>query len=157
MALRHRMAGRAARWWWRVRRPRTLGVRALLLDPAGRVALVRHSYRTGWYLPGGGVDRGESMAAAIRREISEETGIKPVAIDRILGLFHSRHEGKDDHVALFLAHAGDGAWQRIGAADPREIEEAAWFALDSLPDGTSPATRRRIDAYRTDAVEGDQW
>ncbi len=157
MALPHRLAGQAARWWWRLRRPRTLGVRAIVLDPAGRVALVRHTYRSGWYLPGGGVDRGESMAAAARREVVEEAGIEPVTIDRILGVFHSRHEGKDDHVALFLAHAGDGAWQRIRAADPREIEEAAWFAPDALPEGTSPATRRRIEAYRTGSVESDQW
>ena len=157
MALHHRLAWRVAHVWWRIRRPRTLGVRALVLDPAGRVALIRHNYRRGWYLPGGGVDRGESMAAAARREVLEETGIEPITIDRILGLFHNQGEGKDDHVALFLAHAGDGAWQRIAAADPREIEEAAWFALDALPEGTSPATRRRIDAYRTSTAEGDQW
>lgn len=157
MALLHRLAWRAAHVWWRIRRPRTLGVRTLLLDPAGRVALIRHSYRRGWYLPGGGVDRGETMAAAARREVLEETGIAPITIDRILGLFHTQSEGKDDHVALFLAHAADGACQRIGAADPREIEEAAWFALDALPDDLSPATRRRIEAYRTGAVEGDQW
>jgi len=129
----------------------------ILCDPAGRIALVRHSYRAGWYLPGGGVDRGESMAAAAVREVAEETGIAPITIDRILGLFHSRREGKDDHIALFLAHADEGARQRIGAADPREIEEAAWFAPDALPDGTSPATRRRIEAYRNGRAEGDQW
>jgi ADP-ribose pyrophosphatase YjhB (NUDIX family) len=97
------------------------------------------------------------MAAAARREVLEETGIEPITIDRILGLFHSQREGKDDHVALFLARAGDDACQRIGAADPREIEAAAWFATDALPDDTSPATRRRIDAYLTGAPEGDQW
>jgi 8-oxo-dGTP pyrophosphatase MutT (NUDIX family) len=97
------------------------------------------------------------MAAAARREVLEETGVGPITIDRILGLFHARGEGKDDHVALFLAHAGEGAWQRIGVADPREIKETGWFALDALPEGISPATRRRIDAYRTGGAEGDQW
>ena len=56
MALAHRLIARAARLWWKVRRPRTLGVRALVLDEADRVALVKHSYRPYWYLPGGGVN-----------------------------------------------------------------------------------------------------
>src|SRR5262249_38686344 len=46
------------RAWWRIRRPATLGVRALINDETGRVLLVRHTYAKGWHLPGGGVENG---------------------------------------------------------------------------------------------------
>jgi hypothetical protein len=38
------MVGKVARLVWRVTRPRTIGVRALLLDGRDRVLLVRHTY-----------------------------------------------------------------------------------------------------------------
>ena len=55
VALRHRLIGRAARLVWKVTKPRTIGVRAVLLDQDDRIALVRHTYTDAWYLPGGGV------------------------------------------------------------------------------------------------------
>ncbi len=52
-----------------VRNPFTLGVRVIVEDRNSRVLLVRHSYVTGWYLPGGGVDKGETMEEAACREV----------------------------------------------------------------------------------------
>lgn len=130
------------RLYWKVVKPRTFGVRVLLRDPAGRVALVRHHYVAGWYLPGGGVDKGESAEAAVRRELREEVGITDVALAGVLGVYHNRKEGKDDHVIVFLGNVTEPA--SLVASDPREIAEVGWFAPDSLPPGTTPATRRRI-------------
>jgi 8-oxo-dGTP pyrophosphatase MutT (NUDIX family) len=52
--------------------------RALLLDPAGRTLLIRTraaNGQTNWVTPGGGVEAGESTAAAAVRELGEETGL----------------------------------------------------------------------------------
>lgn len=50
-----------------------------MLDPAGRVLLIRHLTPEGfewWATPGGGLDEGESPEAAARREAVEETGLE---------------------------------------------------------------------------------
>lgn len=53
-------------------------VRALVLDPADRILLVRFEFpdATVWGAPGGGVDEGETPEQAIARELSEELGLE---------------------------------------------------------------------------------
>lgn len=138
-------------------RPRTLGVRALVLDTKARIALVRHTYADHWYLPGGGVKRGESTTAGIARELTEELGLIEFAIEQVQGVYHSRREFKDDHVVVYVVRVETSAAEAITAVDASEIEEVRWFALDSLPDGVSPATGRRIAEYRAGHVGAATW
>ena len=145
--MRHRLR----RLYWRLFRPRTLGVKCLVLR-AGRVLLVRTTYERYWALPGGGVDRGESFADAARRELGEETGLA-LAEPRLFHVYLSRREGKEDHVALFVAGCPTGAPR----PDGREVAEAAFFDPDALPEDTSPATRRRIADYRAGRPAGEMW
>jgi 8-oxo-dGTP pyrophosphatase MutT (NUDIX family) len=122
-------------------RPMTLGVRVLVIDSERRVLLVRHSYLPGWYLPGGGVDAGETLAAAALRELREEAGI--VAEDvHLFGVYHNVRTSRRDHVALFRA---ENFTPTVPAWTPNaEIREIGFFAIDHLPDDTTGATRRRI-------------
>jgi ADP-ribose pyrophosphatase YjhB (NUDIX family) len=154
MALHHRLLGKAARLVWLVTRPRTIGVRAVLLDQDDRVALVRHTYTDQWYLPGGGVKKGESVKAAMLRELEEEVAVTKLTIERVLGVYHSRREGKDDHIVIFVIRTESEALHR---ADLMEIEEAGWFSLDQLPGSTSAATARRIAEYRQGITGAGTW
>lgn len=153
MALHHRLIWRAARLWWRVRRPRTLGVRAIVLDPADRIVLVRHTYVARWHLPGGGVKSGERVEAAAVREVREETGLD-VPVEALAGVFHNRAEYKDDHVVLFVTRCARP--EALRASEGMEIAETGWFALDALPE-LSPATARRIAAWRAGDAGWGMW
>lgn len=157
MAWTHRLVGKAARIVWRITKPRTVGVRAILLDRDGRIALVRHTYMDHWYLPGGGVKKGESIDAALFRELAEEVGVTDARIERVLGVYHSRREGKDDHIVIFVAHAGPDASAELRRTDLAEIAEAGWFASDALPASLSPATARRIAEYRQGLTGFGDW
>ncbi|MHB1317793.1 MAG: NUDIX domain-containing protein [Anaerolineae bacterium] len=51
-------------------------VGALVFDPDGRLLLMRsHKWLGQYVMPGGHVELGESLEAALRREIAEETGL----------------------------------------------------------------------------------
>jgi 8-oxo-dGTP diphosphatase len=58
------------------------GVRALVFDDASRVLLVRFEFPDGsfWATPGGGIEPGESPESAIRRELTEEVGVRDVVL-----------------------------------------------------------------------------
>jgi len=157
MALHHRLIGQAARLYWRIRRPRTLGVRAVVLDREDRVALVRHTYLDQWYLPGGGVKKGESIHAALLRELKEEIALGDATIERVLGVYHSRREAKDDHIVIFVVRAAEGADDELRRADPAEIEDVRWFPFDQVPADVSSATGRRLAEYRAGAVGVGLW
>jgi 8-oxo-dGTP diphosphatase len=55
-----------------------VAVRAIVVDDADRVALVRFDFpdRTVWATPGGGIEHHESDEAALRRELQEELGLE---------------------------------------------------------------------------------
>ncbi|MBR0822146.1 NUDIX domain-containing protein [Bradyrhizobium liaoningense] len=119
----------------------TLGVRAVVLDSENRVFLVRHSYITGWYLPGGGVDLGETMEQAMRRELKEEGDIDLTGDAVLHGIFLNSHVSRRDHVAVYVVR--QFKQDRLPAPN-HEIVECGFFAITALPEGTTSGTRQRL-------------
>jgi len=61
-------------------------VAAIVSAADGRVLLQRRSDNGLWGLPGGSIEIGESVSAAIVREVKEETGLT-VEIERLVGVY----------------------------------------------------------------------
>jgi len=127
--------------WFLLARGMTLGVRAVVLDAENRVFLVRHSYINGWYLPGGGVDLGETMEQAMRRELKEEGDIDLTGEAVLHGIFLNDHVSRRDHVAVYVVR--HFRQDRLPAPN-HEIVECGFFAVTALPEGTTQGTRQRI-------------
>jgi 8-oxo-dGTP pyrophosphatase MutT (NUDIX family) len=119
----------------------TLGVRAVVLDADNKVFLVKHSYVSGWYLPGGGVDHGETMDQAMRRELKEEGDIDLTGEAVLHGIFLNSHVSRRDHVAVYVVR--HFRQDRLPAPN-REIIECGFFDTAALPEETTPGTRLRI-------------
>lgn len=142
------IADRVRRLVWRLAGPRTVGVRGVVVDGAGRVLLVRHTYGPErWHLPGGGVKRRESLVDGLQRELREEVGVILEASPSLLGTYSSLTEGKSDHITVFVVEH----WHRDPADSP-EIDAQQFFSADALPSRTSPGSRRRIEEWSSGAA-----
>lgn len=138
-----------------LRRPMTLGVRGLIHDrPSNSVFLIRHTYVPGWHLPGGGVELGETMIEALTREVFEEGNIALTGPPVLKSLHFNRRASRRDHVGLYLVEEFD---QPAPKLPDREIAEACFFPLDRLPQGTTPATLRRIAEVFDGAAVSPYW
>lgn len=127
--------------YWRFARGMTLGVRAVVLDGDNRIFLVKHSYVSGWHLPGGGVETGETFREALRRELAEEGRIELAGEPSLHGLFLNSHVSRRDHVAVYLVR--QFSQDRLPEAN-REIVACGFFDAAALPEETTPGTRLRI-------------
>ena len=139
--------------FYRQTRGLTLGTRTAVFDDENRVLLVRHSYGTGWLLPGGGVERGETLFESAKREIREEAGIIAQEEPVLRGICLNDDLFPGDHVAvLTLRKFAQAPW-----TPSLEISHRQFFATDRLPDGTTDGTRRRLDEIISKRDIGHRW
>lgn len=140
--------------YWRFSRGLTIGVRALVFDGEGRIFLVKHSYISGWHLPGGGVETGETIMAALDRELREEGNIEVAEPPVLHAVYFNRRISRRDHVALYVVRA----FRQIAPPQPNsEIVEHGFFSPQELPADTSRATRERIAEVLNGRPPSELW
>ena len=117
------------------------GVAAVIQDTNGRVLLHRRRAGEGWAPLSGHVEPGENIAAAIHREILEETALR-ADVKRLVGVYSDpayqivRYaDGSTVHfvTCVFLCTPTGG---RFEGSD--EGAEWGWFPENTLPDGMTP-------------------
>ena len=121
--------------------------RVLLLDPDGRILLLKGrlpSDPTGpgaWFTVGGGINPGESLKDAARREILEETGFAVEAISEVVwrgALDFKDRKGRPwvQHEAFMIARCAGGEPSRAGwdALERELVDDIRWWTLADLRD-----------------------
>ena len=146
----YRAAKKLLRIYYRIFRPLTLGVRAVVTNGAGEILLVRHKDDGVFYLVGGGVKKGETLAEAIIRETREECGIELSELG-CASVYTNFQEYKNDHIIVFTAKS-DGE-VRPG----RELINAGFYPMNSLPEPLSKGMKRRIDEYNAGEFSCGKW
>ncbi|HEY5059198.1 MAG TPA: NUDIX domain-containing protein [Gaiellaceae bacterium] len=132
------------------------GVRALVLDPAGRVLMVRFEYRFGtwWSTPGGGVEAGESEARALERELAEEVGLMdyelgPAIWTRTHWLVDMVEWGGQTETHYLVRTASFDPAPRLSPTElaAEGVHDIRWFTVDQL-DAVVTGPRRLADLVR---------
>ncbi len=132
---------RSGIFWW-LSSKYVVGVSGLIRDDAGRILLLRHTYRgkLPWGLPGGGLKPGESLEECLIREVSEETGMRVEIAHMLSGAAHPDRRLVDMIFSCRLLPGESLASFRPNA----EIAEARWFHLSELPDAISKGQRHLL-------------
>jgi len=125
---------------WKITKPQTIGVRAILTEE-NKILLVKHTYSNQWFLPGGGLKKGETLEQAITRELDEELGVKLKNL-HLFGAYHNFFEGKKDYIIVFKSDDFS-----LPNKTDSEIETYAFFDVNNLPEKTSVGTRKRISEF----------
>lgn len=123
-------------------------VGAFVRDDAGALLLIKRRDSGRWALPGGAQEIGESVTAAVRREVAEETGLH-VEITGIVGVYSDPHriivypdgETRQEYSVLVRARVTGGV---LRAGD--DAVEACWCPVARVAAlDVHPAMRRRIE------------
>ncbi len=125
---------------------------ALFFDNAGRVLLVKPTYKNGWDIPGGYVEPGESPRAACIREVYEELGLM-INAETLLVVDWAPAENEGDKM-LFVFDAGilsDQNYSEIQFIDG-ELADSIFVTPADLEQYLSGRLHRRL---RT-AIEAKQ-
>ena len=123
-------------------------------DAAGRVLLVKPTYKDGWDIPGGYVEHGESPRAAAVREVREELGAE-FEISDLLVLDWAPHPNEGDKLLIiFRGHTLTNEHVTQFELPPDELSEARFFDVDQLPDLMPERLARRVaEAARSQSGE----
>lgn len=128
-----------------------LSIALFVLLLRGNDLLMLRRSQTGWMdghysLPAGGLELGETLAAAAARELREETGVEAAADD--MQLAHTMHVWTEDR--SWLGHYFICRQWRCTPflAEPEKHSEMGWQNLAALPEQTIPYVRQALEAIK---------
>ena len=100
------------------------GVGAIVFDE-GRLLVIKDRISSGYKLPGGHIDKNESIINAVKREVYEETGIN-IEFESIINIGHFRN-GQFGESNLYIVCTAKALSKEISINDSNEIKEARWM------------------------------
>jgi mutator protein MutT len=113
-----------------------VGVGAIIVDNQGRLFLARRGSKAKnerglWEFPGGSVEFGETMAAALQREMREEFGIE-ITVGKLLDVVDHILKAERQHWVspTFLCTIASGEPE---IKEPEKCAEIGWFRPDAVP------------------------
>jgi 8-oxo-dGTP pyrophosphatase MutT (NUDIX family) len=119
----------------------------------GLVALTREGDWPLFVLPKGGVENGETLEQAARREIEEEAGLSELELVEYLGsrerLSYARNRWMTVHYYLFRTTQAGGT-----PTDPKHHAGVSWFSPDGLPPMLWPEQQALIESL-ADRIRGE--
>ncbi|MFI2856002.1 NUDIX hydrolase [Paenibacillus sp. JSM ZJ436] len=121
-------------------------VYALIYDDRVEKVLMVHNKGSGWSLPGGAVEKWETLEQAVIRETKEETGLaievgNVIAVNEAFFLEH----GNQGHHALIITFRAKVIEGEVTVEDENEIVEIRWVDIN---------TANHLMPYHKNGVEG---
>jgi len=129
-------------------------VAGVVIDDDGRVLLGRRSDTGRWAVVGGILEPGEELAAAVVREIFEETAVvcEPTRISGVylspVVTYPSTGDVAQYVVTTFACRYVSG----VAKVNDDESLDVGWFAPDALPADLGPSHRVRVEHALSDAT-----
>ncbi len=124
-----------------------IGACALLLNSQNQVLLGKrkNNYKAGYYgLPGGHIELNEPIAKAIKREITEETGMQLNNLDYV-GVVR---ENQDKHDFIHFVYVAQNVTQLPLLTEPEKCEGWKWVALNEIDEKILPGHLAAIQMYQ---------
>ena len=129
-----------------------VGVGGIILNDADEILFIRRGVaakneRGAWTVPGGQVDFGETLEAAMRREVLEEVNLSVTDARQLANVDHLIPSEHQHWVTTsFVVHVSDPTAARI--LEPTKMDRLGWFSLKELPSPLTIAANKFMKLYR---------